>query len=84
MSDCSNVSSTNFTSPLAKDSILQFPPNKHNALVNRPILYNPVVVVALTASSLQTDRQEALTAGCNDFLTKVVLALVYFELQLTS
>lgn len=31
----------------------------------------PVIIVALTASSLQSDRHEALAAGCNDFLTKV-------------
>ena len=30
-----------------------------------------VIIVALTASSLQSDRHEALAAGCNDFLTKV-------------
>lgn len=35
-------------------------------------LFNsPVIIVALTASSLQSDRHEALAAGCNDFLTKV-------------
>jgi osomolarity two-component system response regulator SSK1 len=30
-----------------------------------------VIIVALTASNLQSDRHEALAAGCNDFLTKV-------------
>lgn len=34
---------------------------------------SPVIIVALTASSLQSDRHEALAAGCNDFLTKVSL-----------
>lgn len=37
-----------------------------------PILFkSPVIIVALTASSLQSDRHEALASGCNDFLTKV-------------
>ena len=37
---------------------------------------SPVIIVALTASSLQSDRHEALAAGCNDFLTKVRLSSV--------
>ncbi|GAB7343358.1 hypothetical protein MBLNU457_1402t2 [Dothideomycetes sp. NU457] len=39
---------------------------------------SPVIIVALTASSLQSDRHEALTAGCNDFLTKPV-SFVWLE-----
>jgi osomolarity two-component system response regulator SSK1 len=38
---------------------------------------SPVIIVALTASNLQSDRHEALAAGCNDFLTKVSI-LSYF------
>lgn len=37
------------------------------------IFKSPVIIVALTASSLQSDRHEALAAGCNDFLTKVTI-----------
>ena len=39
--------------------------------LNTALFKSPVIIVALTASSLQSDRHEALAAGCNDFLTKV-------------
>ena len=42
-------------------------------LMNTALFKSPVIIVALTASSLQSDRHEALAAGCNDFLTKVRL-----------
>lgn len=42
---------------------------------------SPVIIVALTASSLQSDRHEAYAAGCNDFLTKVILELVNLRLS---
>lgn len=37
-----------------------------------PPYRSSVIIVALTASSLQADRVAALAAGCNDFLTKPV------------
>lgn len=42
-------------------------------LMNTEMFKSPVIIVALTASSLQSDRHEALAAGCNDFLTKVFI-----------
>ena len=50
-------------------------PNKdakeEDQLSKGELFKSPVIIVALTASSLQSDRREALAAGCNDFLTKV-------------
>lgn len=49
-----------------------------DCLGDRSLFKSPVIIVALTASSLQSDRHEALAAGCNDFLTKVSLTLDLF------
>jgi osomolarity two-component system, response regulator SSK1 len=45
--------------------------SEEDRLHDRSLFKSPVIIVALTASSLQSDRHEALAAGCNDFLTKV-------------
>jgi osomolarity two-component system response regulator SSK1 len=48
-------------------------PEGEDKLPSTVLFKSPVIIVALTASSLQSDRHEALAAGCNDFLTKVRL-----------
>lgn len=61
----------------------QYEPQGDDVLEQRALFKSPVIVVALTASSLQSDRHEALAAGCNDFLTKPV-NFVWLERKVTE
>lgn len=59
-------------------------PEGDDRLPQAVVFRSPVIIVALTASSLQSDRHEALAAGCNDFLTKVLLSpSLIFQRKLT-
>jgi osomolarity two-component system, response regulator SSK1 len=55
-------------------------PEGDDKLPSSVLFKSPVIIVALTASSLQSDRHEALAAGCNDFLTKVCKSNFYYGL----
>ena len=65
----SNSAST--TPTFANGDEIDQVPEGEDSLMNTALFKSPVIIVALTASSLQSDRHEALAAGCNDFLTKV-------------
>lgn len=52
-------------------------PEGDDKLPSSVLFKSPVIIVALTASSLQSDRHEALAAGCNDFLTKVCYPVIF-------
>lgn len=59
--------------PQEQETAMELKPE--DTLENLFLFKSPIIIVALTASSLQSDRHEALAAGCNDFLTKVGLQI---------
>ena len=66
----SSAATANAASPSAIAGSRE-PLKAEDTLHDLSLFKSPVIIVALTASSLQSDRHEALAAGCNDFLTKV-------------
>lgn len=66
-----------FSSPVGKEPGEEGGISEDDRLANIHMFKSPVIIVALTASSLQSDRHEALAAGCNDFITKVFPLLTH-------